>query len=141
MKKIAYYILTIVILNSCIRNNCNNIIDIKIVSSLTDNYCELVQNSLVRDKNSFRELLLLEVDDDYIFEHGEVILQLINSNGEEFTIELLRDFDRVQKFRLRVYIGAGLQITDINKFEGQSFKSLFPKLNKVLTEDSDFSDL
>jgi len=131
MKKIILTLTFLVITNSC-NYRCENTNLIKIKTILNKNYCELINESLNKDELSFNTLLRLKVNDKDIYNHGEVLLQIIDLNGEKFTIMCIDNFDKLQKFRLRIYLGAGLQKTNLNKFEGKSFDNVFPELNTKL---------
>lgn len=74
------------------------------------NYCELVECSL---NNSTRCILNISkinnINNAAGYEHGEVMLQLIDSLGQDYYINVIENLNRDERRNLLGYLSVGLQ--------------------------------
>ena len=63
----------------------------------TANYCELLNKAIAKDANSIKQLTLLDFGDAAGYDHGTVIVDLIDLIGEEKFIQSLGTINEKQK--------------------------------------------
>ena len=104
-------------------------------------YCDLVKKSINKDTVSVKELVLLNFDAGYSYEHGNILLQIIDKIGEDFFIESLKDISSEQKTNVLAQIKAGVDLrnsinNDFGKRVDEEVKANYPKVYAFLTTDS-----
>ena len=133
-KKIAIAMLLLIGI-SCENNRCTSIADIEvselllISSNKQDyNYCELLKKAVVEDKNSIKELSLLEFYDAVGYDHGSVIVDLILLIGETKYIDAIKDITPKEKSTIKAYIDVGLEYGNNSALKDKNLKTAFPEL-------------
>ncbi len=124
---------------SCKGQNCNKdyisnyLIDYS--EERNYNYCELVNQSLENDSYSIRSLSLLEFYDGMTYEHGAVIIEIINKIGEEKYLKALNNISPDEKVKLKSYLHAGFDFTQNVNFKDKNLKTSFNKVYAYLGKD------
>lgn len=74
----------------------------------SNGYCELISDALNGDKKSIEKICLMEFHGSVGYDHGYVLVNLINKIGTEQFMNSLKDLDYNQKQILKSYIDIGL---------------------------------
>ena len=78
-------------------------------------YCELVRKSLKKDLSSIKQLALLDYDGGYFYEHGMILLDIVDRIGENVFIESLKDISLKQKEKVLECMYAGIELRNSQK--------------------------
>lgn len=97
------------------------------------NYCELVEKSFLNDNRAISQLCLLYFENSVGYEHGEVIVSLINQIGEEQFLDAIQGINKSEKNRIESYLDVGLEYGNYN-LKGKTIKETFPKVYFFLNE-------
>jgi hypothetical protein len=89
------------------------------------NYCQLLNEATKGNVTSIKQLALLEIYDGVGYDHGGVIVDLIELIGEDKFIQSLAAITNEQKRNVKSYIEAGLEYG--NNLQSKTFKKAFPK--------------
>jgi len=126
MRKLKLILLTLSFI-SCGDYSCKNEV---ISESLLEfainneyNYCQLYSESLKGDLQSIKEISLLSFYDGLVYEHGWVLIHLINALGEEKYLKSLTDTDLNERKKICSYLRAGLYQGNIK--ETREFSKIF----------------
>ena len=98
------------------------------------NYCKLLDDAISGDDKSIRELSLLNYsgDGEPAYDHGDVLVKLIDRIGEDKFISAFgNDLSARDKKSIRNYLSVGLEYGD-NKHGGQTINEVFPLVDKFL---------
>lgn len=127
----------------CLFINCNNVqnCDKSYVSKyLIDysnerdySYCELIDKSLDNNVNSIREFSLLNFSDGMTYEHGVVILEIINKVGENQFLKAIDNISVTEKMKIKAYLDAGFDLSENPRFENKSLKSSLQEIFNYLS--------
>jgi hypothetical protein len=141
MKSINFFTLLFTVLSlaySC-KNNSREIdgIDISetvLISSDEQNidYCNLVEMSLQKHTPSIKTLSLLEYHNAVGYDHGSVLVDIIERVGEDIFINGLNGISITEKITIKSYLMVGLEYGSNPNFEGKTLEHAFPKLNSFL---------
>ena len=85
---------------------------------------------------SIRQLALLKVYDGAGYDHGAVIVDLIERIGENLFIESLTNINNEQKQWIKGSIEVGLEYGNNPNLQTQSFKEAFPRIYDFLNNVS-----
>lgn len=92
------------------------------------NYCELLEKSIKKDEPSIKEISLLNFDNAVCYDHGSILVDLINNIGEEKYIKALKELNIKEKNKVKSYLKVGLLYYENKKYKDKSFKEVFPKV-------------
>ena len=98
----------------------------------TANYCELLNKAIAKDANSIKQLTLLDFGDAASYDHGTVIVDLIDLIGEEKFIQSLGTINEKQKNKLSSYLIVGIEYGNNPNLQGKTVKEAFPKIYDFL---------
>lgn len=96
------------------------------------NYCKLLKKATNGDIGSIKQLSLLEFYDGVGYDHGSVIVDLIEIIGENKFIQSLETINKKQKQIIEGYIEAGLEYGNNQNIQAQTVKEAFPKIYTFL---------
>jgi hypothetical protein len=96
------------------------------------NYCKLLEKAINGDIGSIKQLSLLEFYDGIGYDHGSVIVDLIEIIGEDKFIQSLSTINKKQKQVIEGYIEAGLEYGNNPNIKSQTIKEAFPKIYTFL---------
>ncbi len=80
-------------------------------------YGDLVEKSLQKDLSSIKKLSLLEYNDGYSYEHGLILIEIVDRIGEDIFIKSIEDISAKQKKRVLSYIIAGVDLRNSEKMD------------------------
>jgi len=140
-----YVIVPFSIFNSCIDPKCRGVGDVYVSSDLlyvtkreNINYCHLVRKSLKFDYESVKNISLLQFYDGAGYEHGSVLLDIIDVIGEEQYIELLNGITDEEKKKIDLNLHLGLHFVEQRRKYNNTWevKEAFPELYAFLNSNS-----
>ena len=89
MKKSIFFIVVLILI-SCNTDNCSSKLDFKLDYHLFDsvniddsNYCDLVLQSLDKNRRSIVKISKVDLSDFASYQHGAVLVNIIEKYGEE----------------------------------------------------------
>lgn len=132
LKIILFVILFVFI--SC-KNNCEiNGIEISELLKISTNkpYCELVEKAINKDEQSLKEISELRILDGAGYEHGYVLIQIIEKIGEKKYVEIIKDFSTKEKETIYSYLRVGLEYGGNKLYKNRSVEDILPILSKNL---------
>ena len=91
-------------------------------------YRDMLNNAISGDLVAIREFSLQNFRDAVAYDHGCLLLDLINVIGEETFIMALNAISDKQKIVVKGYIIAGLEYGNHHNPEPADFKVVFPKI-------------
>lgn len=95
-------------------------------------YCKLLKKATTNDVNSIKQLALLDFYDGASYDHGIVVVDLIELIGEDKFIHSLKTINIEQKKWIKGYIEVGLEYRDNQNLQAQTLKEVFPKIYDFL---------
>lgn len=95
-------------------------------------YCKLLNESTEGNDGSIRKLVLLKFYDAAGYDHGAVLVDLIELIGEDKFIYSLTTTNCEEKKRIIGYIEVGLEYGNNANLQKQTFREAFPKIYKFL---------
>lgn len=98
------------------------------------NYCELLEKSLQKEKNSVVKLSLLDFDGSSGYDHGTILVDLVKKLGEDEYIVLINQVNSNEKKKIEAYLEVGLMYHYDDKLKEKSVDESFPKLSTFLRE-------
>lgn len=127
-------------LYSCNTDNCSEQLGFKLDYHLFDeinmngkSYCDLVNGALKGDKESVLELSKVSVGDFASYQHGAVLIEVINKLTESEYLKIISNLDPKEKKAVYYsYVWAGLDYTPNPKFSKKHIEVAFPELTKQL---------
>lgn len=97
-------------------------------------YCKLLENALKGDTNSILQFSLLEFYDGCGYDHGAVLVDMIQMIGEETYIKSIRTTNEAQRYQILSYIEVGLLYTTSNMYyPNKTVENVFPGLYSFLS--------
>lgn len=118
---------------SCIRHEVvNGIVVSELLNSAAEkqnvNYSKLLKKAIEGDENSIKQLVLLNFYDASGYDHGAVIVDLIEIIGEDKFIESLSLINYEQKQNVKAYIEVGLEYGNNEKIKANTIEMAYPKI-------------
>lgn len=95
-------------------------------------YCKLLNEAFKGNDSSIRQLALLKIIDSAAYDHGAVLVELIEVIGEDKFIHSLTTINNDQKKWIKDYIKVGLEYGNNNHLKTQTIKEAFPKIYQFL---------
>lgn len=143
MKYPFVFVLAIVVsLPSCNNDNCSKNVGFNLSYHLFKDvringktYCKLVNQSLEGDLTAVRELSSVKVLDGASYEHGAVLIEVIDKISEKNYLEAIKNFsEKEKKYIYYSILSAGLEFTQNPKYEKRDIESVFPILSKNIKD-------
>ncbi len=136
VRKILLYIILFLCFTCC-RNKVIDGIEVSeslLIVSAEQNidYCKLLSEAVKGDNASIKQLALLEIYESAGYDHGVVIVDLIELIGEDKFIHSLKTINIEQKKWIKGYIEVGLEYRDNQNLQAQTLKEVFPKIYDFL---------
>ena len=100
-------------------------------------YCKLLNEAIEGNNSSIRKLALLKFYDGAGYDHGAVVVDLIELIGEDKFIYSLTTINDEQKKWIKGYIEVGLEYGNNPNLQSQTFKEAFPKIYDFLRNRRD----
>ena len=97
-------------------------------------YCKLLKKAIDGNQEDIKKLILLDFSNSGAasYDHGDVLVKLIDRLGEETIISSLgNQLTKEEKGRIEAYISVGLEYGS-NPHQGQTLEVAFPLLNQYL---------
>lgn len=97
-------------------------------------YCKLLKKAIEGNQEDIRKLMLLDFSGSGAasYDHGDVIVKLIDRLGEDTIISSLgNQLTKKEKGSIEAYISVGLEYGN-NPHHGQTLESVFPLINQYL---------
>jgi hypothetical protein len=143
MNRIYIIIITIIFV-SCNIDNCSKKLkytklNYYLFSNINingDTYCDLVNKSLLGNKKSIVNLSKIAVYDGAVYEHGAVLLEVIDkiSETEYVNIIIHEQLTKNERRYLLNNLSAGLDYTKNEKwYQFSSINDLYPSIYKILS--------
>ncbi len=113
-----------------------NVGEILLISaeSKSYSYCDLLENSVEKDHDAILKISLLEFDGSVGYDHGYVLVKLIDTIGENEYIKATQNISNKEKGLIKDYLDAGLEYGNIKKFQKQSLEKVFPCVYNFLSK-------
>lgn len=133
-------LISIVICNSCNEDNCSVNVGFKLSYHLFENiningstYCDLVNESFTGKLNSILALSRLKIEGGASYEHGAVLIEIIDKIGEKKYLKIFCQLNQEErKYLYYSIIFAGLDFTENLKYKNKSIDKVFPLLTRSL---------
>lgn len=98
------------------------------------NYCDCIEDAIEnKDLPSFKKIILMDVDGNG-YNHGSVIIFIIDELGEDNLIKFLKEFNEKEVIKFYSNIAPGFDDTNDEKYKGKNIRKAFPKIAKFLCE-------
>lgn len=94
-------------------------------------YCDILTLASSNDKSAIKQISLLEFENAVGYDHGIVLVKLIEKVGERNYIEGIKGLSAEQLNKVKSYLEVGIEYGDTNR--EQEFKKRFPQLFAFLT--------
>ena len=138
MKKV-FIVLIIISLSYCNIDNCSDKIGFKLDYYLFDHievngksYCDLVNGALKGKKESVLELSKINIGDGASYEHGAVLIEVIDKLTELEYLKIINPLDvKERKAIYSSYVWAGLEFTRNPKYQKKRIEIAFPELTTM----------
>ena len=72
-------------------------------------YCELLSEAIKGNESSIREISLLKINDGAAYDHGAVLVDLIELIGEDKFVQSIKSTSDIEKKWIKGYIEAGIE--------------------------------
>jgi ABC-type enterochelin transport system ATPase subunit len=96
-------------------------------------YCKLLKKALKGDANSIKKLTLLNIEGaSSAYDHGNVIIGLIEHLGEDKFINSLGTINYKQTRKIISYLRGGFEYGQYPYLQGKSIKEIYPKIHGAL---------
>ncbi|KAA1242523.1 hypothetical protein F0000_25150 [Aquimarina sp. RZ0] len=131
--KIISITILIIILVSCSGANKECIQGIKVselLESATTNYsyCSLIKKSIDLDSEALIKISTLPVFDAAGYEHGYVLINIVEKIGEDKYIAIISNIKKEDKKTIKSYLEVGLEYGGNKSYKDKELKEIFPKL-------------
>ncbi|WP_310994243.1 hypothetical protein [Aequorivita marina] len=137
-----YFLLVLLIFNSCNTNFCSNFSGINVSEKLSQikidenkDYCTCLHEALEGNGESINEFSKFMVTKDLAYQHGIVLTKLIETIGDENYTSYLSDFSDRDKLVLMTYVSMGLYEMKLPPFQSEKLEDSFPKLDRFLIDE------
>lgn len=98
-------------------------------------YCKLLSKAVNGDDVSIMQLSILKIYESTGYDHGAVIVDLIERIGEDKFIHSLKIVSAEQKKLVKWCIEAGIEYGNNPSLHGKAFKEVFPKVYIFLNSE------
>ena len=98
-------------------------------------YCKLLSKAVNGDDVSIMQLSILKIYESPGYDHGAVIVDLIERIGEDKFIHSLKIVSAEQKNLVKWCIEAGIEYGNNPSLHGKAFKEVFPKVYIFLNSE------
>ncbi|WP_299610448.1 hypothetical protein [uncultured Aquimarina sp.] len=137
MQKYKFVIIIIVVCSLSIScNNCDQVQGIEISELLNrqidDSYCEILDNAINLDKKSIVKISRYKISDAAGYDHGYVLVRLIEKIGEEEYFNGFQNLSLNEKKSVLSYLKAGLENGGNKIYKFKKLDEIFPILSKSL---------
>ncbi|MBO4814008.1 MAG: hypothetical protein J5523_03530 [Muribaculaceae bacterium] len=96
-------------------------------------YDDLVEKSLHKDMSSINKLSLLEYNDGYSYDHGLILIEIVDRIGEDIFIKSIEDISAKQKAKVLSYFEAGVDMKNSKKNDwAKRVEDYYPKIYNFL---------
>ncbi|WP_158237253.1 hypothetical protein [Aquimarina sp. MAR_2010_214] len=123
-------------ITSC--NNCNEIQGIVISELLNrqinDSYCDILNKAIELDKEAIIKISTIEVSDAAGYDHGYVLIRLIEKIGEQEYLKALENVSTEQKKSIESYLWAGLEYGGNKIYSNKKLNEVLPLLAESLKQ-------
>lgn len=140
MQHYFFILILLVILQSCTPDKCDSISNFEVGELLlisskekSYNYCNLLENAVKKDQKAIKRISLLEFDGSVGYDHGYVLVKLIDTIGENEYLEAIQNISTKEKRFIEGYLDVGLEYGNIKEFQGKPLKKVFPEIYNFLT--------
>ena len=96
------------------------------------NYSKLLRKATKGDVKSIKQLTLLSFYDASGYDHGSVIVDLIEIIGEDKFIQSLSQINYEQKQNVKAYIEVGLEYGNNQNIQTKTIEEAYPKIYTFL---------
>lgn len=135
-----YFLLVLLIFNSCNTNFCSNSFGIDVSEKLSNvkinknkDYCTCLRESLELNGESINDFSkFIFANEDLANQHSVILTKLIETIGDENYTKYLLNFNDKNKLSLSTYVSIGLYETKFSLFQSQRLEDNFPKLYRFL---------
>ena len=143
IKKIFVLLIGSLLLFSCCRHSCSAELGFRIDYYLFEDikidgksYCNLINKALKGDKKSIIGLSKVKVFDFASYQHGAVLIEVIDDITESEYLKLTRSLSVEEKHLIYYYVMAGLEYTPNKKYSGKEIEKAFPVLTREIKDDT-----
>lgn len=95
-------------------------------------YCKLLNEAIKGNESSIKKIALLKIDDAAGYDHGAVLVDLIEVIGEDKFIESIKTINHSEKKRIKGYLEVGIEYGGNPNIQDETLKEVFPIINEVL---------
>ena len=95
-------------------------------------YCKLLNEATKGNESSIKEIALLDFSDGAAYDHGAVLVDLIEKIGEEKFVQSIKTINDSEKKWIKGYLEAGIEYGSNVNIKGQTLKDVFPKIYDFL---------
>lgn len=127
---------------SCRTNNCSDVLGFQLDTHLFDSidvdgksYCDLINEAMNGERKSVIELSLINIYDFASYQHGAVLIEVINKLSEVEYLRIINQLEREKIKTIYYYVKAGLDFTPNQKYKNKSIETLFPEMTKLVKND------
>lgn len=120
---------------SCFNEPCceNITIDIPVnvkeeYDSAPENYCCILKSALKGNKEDVKRISLLDFSDGFTYEHGNVLLEIINVLDEKVYISSLVGISKQDRMKILSYLNAGFNFSRNKKYVNKRIEDVYPEL-------------
>ena len=139
MRNFKFFIVALILV-SCNRDDCSDKLDFKLDYHLFESikvdgndYCDLVLLSLENDKNSVINISKVDLSDFASYQHGAVLINVIEKYGEDRYIkDVFNDLSNEKRNLVIASLKAGVEFYKSSKKRNlNDFNTSFPKLSNI----------
>ena len=135
MRNFKFFIVALILV-SCNRDDCSDKLDYHLFESIKvdgNDYCDLVLLSLENDKNSVINISKVDLSDFASYQHGAVLINVIEKYGEDRYIkDVFNDLSNEKRNLVIASLKAGVEFYKSSKKRNlNDFNTSFPKLSNI----------
>lgn len=128
-------LLVLALFSSCRQNTCENKFEFKIGTQLLYQadksdykYCSLIEKSINGSPEAVKKLSLLYFDSGFGYEHGAVLIEVIDRIGEDEYYKIISQLSEKQQKKALYNVRAGFEAIENPKYKNKSFEKALPRL-------------
>lgn len=95
-------------------------------------YCKLLNEATKGNESSIKEIALLDFSDGAAYDHGAVLVDLIEKIGEEKFVQSIKTINDREKKWIKGFLEVGIEYGGNVNMPGQTLKDVFPKIYDFL---------
>ncbi|MBQ6724949.1 MAG: hypothetical protein IJQ89_00065 [Bacteroidales bacterium] len=95
-------------------------------------YCKLLNEATKGNESSIKEIALLDFSDGAAYDHGAVLVDLIEKIGEEKFVQSFKSLIVREKKWIKGFLEVGIEYGGNVNMQGQTLKDVFPKIYDFL---------